>query len=339
MNVFNDKSPIAGQQIICAYEDCGQIFNEVYCPSCEELNPYQGNFSFGKVYKCYYAFCNKNYQFFVCPCCSTYSRTTDSQEGKKYYCNSCNTLLACWECPFCKKTIMDKNSSFEFGQMVRCPGCKSEYSFCRCYECQKLIFSEKNQFIFGVAVRCQTCSKYSVNVVCSHCNTKISIMDRVNDMENREKIKCGNCEKVFEYIEKNSDMLSEDEIYSQNLSILGYIKGEAIPFGKGEVDEKHLLVENNLFIKSNLYDDSKTNNTKVESSHKHSLIIQSNQLCILCHCNTKESVFYPCGHRCVCYKCAVYYFEMYKKCPKCGKNSEAIVPKIYEIYNNYEKKI
>ena len=51
---------------------------------------------------------------------------------------------------------------------------------------------------------------------------------------------------------------------------------------------------------------------------------------MICHCDEKESVFYPCGHRCTCYKCAVYYFEVFKKCPKCDKDAEAIIPKIYE---------
>ena len=48
----------------------------------------------------------------------------------------------------------------------------------------------------------------------------------------------------------------------------------------------------------------------------------------------KESVFYPCGHRCTCYKCALYLFKLYEKCPKQNcKQIEAIVPKIYEIFN------
>ena len=55
------------------------------------------------------------------------------------------------------------------------------------------------------------------------------------------------------------------------------------------------------------------------------------KLCILCQCNEKESIFYPCGHRHTCYKCSVYYFEVFKKCPRCDKPAEAIIKKIYYI--------
>ena len=341
------KFPILGQQIICGYKDCGEKFNEVYCPSCNELNPFpKGNFSFGKVYTCLYAFCNKNYQFFVCANCFTYSRTSDSQEGRKYICNHCNTLLANWQCPFCFKTIMDKNSSFKFGDMVKCPACSSEYSFFRCYECQRLIFSEKNQYILGISTKCKTCERYSVNVVCPFCDIKISLMDRLDDLEDKEIIKCGNCKKDFEFKKKNSDMINEDEIYYKNLSVLSNIQGTPLQFGESKVDDNYLLFENSVFIKSNLYENDNDKNNHNNHNHKIYAYNQNikiknkiENLCILCHCDKKESVFYPCGHRCACYKCSVYYFEMYKKCPRCNKDSEAIVPKIYEQFNDSEKKI
>lgn len=338
-NEINENSPIPGRLIICAYKDCGKKFNEVYCPSCNELNPFpEGNFSFGKVYKCLYSFCSKNYQFFVCPNCLKYSRTLDSHEGKKYICSHCNTSLANWQCPFCKISILDKNSSFKLGQMVRCPSCLNEYSFCRCYQCQKLIFSEKNQYILGMAMRCKSCEIYSVNVVCPNCNIYISILDRVEDMKDKEKIKCGNCDKEFEYEKKENNMINEDEIYWKNLSFLKEVKGEQVQFGESKVDEKYLSLEN-LFIKSNLYEDDDENNNHNICNQNVTLKNKISNLCILCHCDKKESVFYPCGHRCTCYKCAVYYFEMYKKCPRCDKFSEAIVPKIYEQFNDCEKKI
>ena len=348
-NEKKDKLPIPGRQIVCGYKDCGKIFNEVYCPSCNELNPFpEGNFSFGKVYKCLYNFCNKNYQFFVCANCFSYSRTSDSQEGRKYICNHCNSLLANWECPFCHKTILDKNSSFKLGEMVRCPSCLNEYSFCRCYQCQKLIFSKKQQYILGLAVQCESCEKYSVNVECIYCNTKISLLDRIDDLEDKEKIKCGNCQKEFEFEKKNSDMIDENDIYYKNLSILENIQGMPIPLGESKVDDNYLFFENSVMIKdNNLYG---SNNIEINiNNHDHNIcnydknLIAKNKahnLCILCHCDKKESVFFPCGHRCTCYKCAVFYFEMYKKCPRCNEDSQAIVQKIYEQFNELsEEKI
>ena len=52
--------------------------------------------------------------------------------------------------------------------------------------------------------------------------------------------------------------------------------------------------------------------------------------CIICHNNYKESVFVPCGHRCVCYNCALIVFSVYKKCPKCNKEATCFIKKVYE---------
>ena len=335
MNVFNiEHPPIPGQQIVCAYKDCGKIFNDVYCPSCNELNPFpKGDFIFGKSYQCPYSFCNKIFQYFVCPNCDNYSKNLEQQEGKKYICNKCKISLSNWGCPFCKKTIMDKNSSLKYGQIVKCPSCNKKYSFCRCYECQKLIFTE-DRSILGLFVNCKNCKKSSVNIVCPNCSIKISFFDRIDNMEDGEKIKCTNCQKEFIYKEQN-ESIDENEIYHKNLKVLGNIKGEPIDFGESQVDENYLSVEN-LLIHNSLYEDNnniENNNNNNIKTIKKCNIMKNNSLCIICHCNFKESVFYPCGHRCTCYKCAVYYYEVFNKCPRCFKNAEAIIPKIYELFN------
>ena len=52
--------------------------------------------------------------------------------------------------------------------------------------------------------------------------------------------------------------------------------------------------------------------------------------CIVCHNRKKESVFFPCGHRCTCYICANLIFASEKKCPKCKKETICIIRKVYE---------
>ena len=332
INVF-DKQPLEGQRLQCAYEDCGKYFNEVYCPSCGEINPFpNGTFSFGKAYQCIYSFCHKIFQYFVCPKCIIYSKTTDIQEGKNYVCCKCQTSLHNWECNFCHETIMDQDSTLKYGQIVRCPNnkCKKEYSFCRCYGCQKLIFSKENEYILGLAVMCNNCKKFSVNIACPLCNVKISFIDRLDDMNEGEIINCKNCKESFKYSREGQN---NEDIYSSNLSILETIKGKPIKIGKGEVDENYLSIKN-LLINSELYKDSIDNDKKIIKKNVE-IHKRNKKLCILCHCDTKESIFYPCGHRVTCYKCAVFYFEVFKKCPKCNKPSLAIIPKIYEQF--YEK--
>ena len=334
INVFNKVSPIPGQQIVCSYKDCGKIFNEVYCPGCDELNPFpNGDFNFGTTYKCIYSFCKKIFQYFVCPNCFTFARTLENMEGKQFICNNCKVLFGNWGCPFCHETILDKNSSLKYGQMVSCPHCQKEYSFCRCYECKKLIFSEENQNILGLSVKCKSCEKHLVNVVCPKCSTKITFLDRLNNMEEGEKVKCNNCKEEFEYTNPKQDMIDDNDIYYQNLSVLENNKGDPINFGEGIIDENYLAIEN-LLIKSDLYKenfDINNNNNNINNINENDIVVKKkNKLCMICHCDYKESIFYPCGHRYACDKCATIFFEVYKKCPKCNEDAQTIIPKIYE---------
>ena len=125
-------------------------------------------------------------------------------------------------------------------------------------------------------------------------------------------------------------MINEDDIYCENLSVLKNIQGMPIQFGESRVDDNYLFFENSVLIKDNNLYESDNNETN-SNNHNHNIcnydknLIAKNKahnLCILCHCDKKESVFYPCGHRCTCYKCAVFYFEMYKKCPRCNQDSQ-----------------
>ena len=52
--------------------------------------------------------------------------------------------------------------------------------------------------------------------------------------------------------------------------------------------------------------------------------------CMICRNNRKESIFFPCGHRCVCYNCAVLFFSVYHKCPKCKCKAKCIIKKVYD---------
>ena len=145
-----------------------------------------------------------------------------------------------------------------------------------------------------------------------------------------EKIKCPDCETEFKYKDDENN-----EIYSENLSIFGDIKGETMTFGESEIDYNYLEIENNI-IESDLYKDDFNKNDEnndieiINNSQENN----KNKVCILCHNHTKKSVFYPCGHRCVCYKCGLYYLNMFHKCPKCLADAEAIIPKIYETFND-----
>lgn len=341
-NIKQDQHLIPGQSLLCGYPECKNKFSITYCPSCNNLNPFpKGDFIFGKLYKCKYkAICSKSYMVLICPKCRNYSRKIEEVEGKSYSCEKCKTLFRNYGCPYCNASILETDSKNGKGEIIKCPKCEGKFSFCRCFECKKLIYLKDNKSILGKAVTCN-CGNNSVNIICPQCNVRISITERDNDIENGEKLSCPNCSLEFVYNDNNTDN-NEENIIFKNLSVMESLEGKTINFGKPEVDENYLETLN-YFIDPKLIKDSnnstnisssnnETNDTTIKSSiieeENRMKIIKSN-LCIVCQCREKESVFFPCGHRHTCYKCAVYYFETFKKCPRCGKKAEAIIPKIY----------
>lgn len=336
MNIFKlekGQCLIQGQNIKCSYPDCGKKFASVSCPGCHNINPFiNGNFIFGKLYKCIYkAICSKNFMVLVCPKCWSYSKIIENVEGKKYTCIQCKNLLSNFWCPFCYSSILDMDSNYSKGQIMKCPGCENKFSFTRCVECKKLIFYKGNSSILGKSIKCN-CGQISVNIICPSCNVRISFSDRDNDIEIGEKINCPNCNQNFEYKENN-----EENIYYKNLSIINILEGNKIDFGKPQIDENYLETQK-ILVNFKLYNYNNSSNitendTECTISKEEDNITKllKKGICILCQYYDKESIFYPCGHRCTCYKCAVYYYEIFKKCPRCGQESKGIIPKIYNI--------
>ena len=330
LNYFSDKIKelIPGQTIICGYKDCAKKFSMAFCPGCHELNPFpNGDFVFGHPYKCKYtAKCKTFFLLLICAQCGNYSRMTEQCEGKKYNCNKCKCLLANFQCPFCKVNILDKNSSFNLGQMIPCPNesCKKLFSFFRCYNCQFLIYSEENECVLGKPIECKNCLKTSINVICTHCKSKITYARRSTRIEEGEEIHCPHCQQDFHFGEKLGD--EYEKIYANELTYIKPIQGIPIMLGKSQVDENYLA------RRKLISDDDNDNNicNKMDCEHKKETK-NKNNLCIICQSKEKESVFFRCGHRCTCYECGVYYFETHKKCPRCFKEAEAIIRKIYYV--------
>ena len=332
LNIFNNEIPLNGQTIKCGY--CHNTFNEIFCPFCSLGNPFPlADFSFGKVYKCKYLTCLKQFQFLICPNCFLYSFTKETQEGKKLKCDECNITFMNWGCPFCKSTILDKNTFLHQGQMVKCPSrkCGKIYSFIRCSKCQKLIFSKENENIMGISIKCpyQGCGEYTLITQCPLCKIKTVFSGESKNLKKGEIIICPSCKGEYKFSKDN-------KIYKNQLTILKEIEGETIDFGIAEMDE-NFLMKQDLFYFKNKNNFSRLNSTLINSgiSEENSffIITQNSKpldVCIVCHNNLKESIFYPCGHRCVCYNCAVLLFEVNKKCPKCNCDVECIIKKIYE---------
>ena len=334
LNIFNKETPISGQLIKCGY--CHNEFNEILCPFCKNIIPFpSGDFSFGKVYKCIYVSCLKEFQFLICPNCFSYSFKEDNQEGKKLNCINCNTKFMNWGCPFCKAIIMDKNTNLKLGKLVKCPNikCQKVYSFIRCSKCQKLIFSKENENILDVNIKCphKNCGAYTLVSVCSCCDTKAVYCDSRKNYKEGDLIKCPNPDCKKEYICKK-----DNSIYNNILTVLPKIDGTAIKFGIAQVDENYLYKQD-LFMDKRSVKISRLFPTQYISETDTSPNIERGRIeresfeeCIICHNNRKESIFYPCGHRCACYNCAVLYFSVYHRCPRCQKEAKCIIKKVYD---------
>lgn len=313
----NKISLIPGQVIECGYEDCGEKYCQVFCPSCQFPNPFpKADFKFGKVYKCKnHTKCGKHFMILVCGNCWNYSMITDEVEGKKYACNKCNATLMNFYCPSCKISIFDANSTYKFGQIIECPSCKINFSFFKCFNCKRLIYSDDKDSILGKAINCEFCKQYSVNIICpnAQCLSKISFAKRESDMEVNEQVSCPNCQKKFIYEPQIN------EPYKNNLKILEELKSLTINFGIPNIDEN--------FLERKIIKEEKEEKN-INNINKNNRIININ-LCIICESQKKESVFFPCGHRCCCYKCAIYFFEVHERCPKCDRQSKCVIPKIF----------
>ena len=334
LNIFNKEKPINGQLIKCGY--CQNEFNEILCPFCKMIIPFpSADFSFGKVYKCIYISCLKVFQFLICPNCSSYSFKSDSQEGKKLNCQNCKTKFMNWGCPFCKCITMDKDTSLKLGQLVKCPNksCQKIYSFIRCSKCEKLIFSKENENIIGISVKCphKSCGVYTLVSFCSFCGTKAIYSDSKKNYNDDDLIKCPSptCNKEYTF-------QRDKDIYFNKLSILEKIEGNVIRFGIAQVDE-NFLYKQELFTDkrciqiNRLFPTQYSSESIVEQKIKREILENKYfDECMICRNNRKESIFFPCGHRCVCYNCAVLFFSVYHKCPKCQCKAKCIIKKVYD---------
>ena len=246
-----------------------------------------------------------------------YSTLKNSKEGQKVKCEKCSTVYMNWGCKFCKLNILSEDSSkLKIGQLIQCPSpkCKKIYSFMTCWKCEKLIYSEENENIYGRVKQCTNpyCKEFTIMVYCPKCNKRV-IFHGERDINDNEDIQCKNCKENYTF-------KRQDNLYQGTLKIYEEIEGKIFNFGVGEIDENYKLKEELFF-----------NKKIANGSEEYYKLKQSNfGECMICHNNLKESVFFPCGHRCTCYACARYYFAAEKKCPKCKKEAICIIKKVFE---------
>ena len=319
LNIFPDKIQLICRRIKCGY--CDHTFCKVYCPNCSKINPFPfGDFFFGKIYKCQYFNCLKEFQYLICPNCNLISTLKYKKEGQKFQCSKCKTIYMNFGCKFCKLNILAQDSNLKVGQLVKCPSalCGKVFSFMQCHKCERLIYSEENENIYGKAKRCSNpnCKEYSIMTLCPKCKKRV-LYHGNNDIKENENVKCQNCGENYIFERK-------DNLYTGVLKIYEEIQGTAFNFGKGEVDDNYLFKQDLFFGKNNIGESISVIEMDIRESLRYIGV------CILCNNQKKESVFFPCGHRCTCYRCANMYFSANKKCPKCKQDAICVIGKVFE---------
>ena len=86
-------------------------------------------------------------------------------------------------------------------------------------------------------------------------------------------------------------------------------------------------------LKDNSKKESKIikNNKIIEEEESDDDEEDEKDLCCICMENKSESVFVPCGHRCVCFNCGDNIIKSQnKKCPICQEESSTLLKKVYD---------
>ena len=349
-NIFldSDKKPYYhGQKVICQYNDCQKIFCKIPCPFCLKFNLFpKGNFSFGSKITCVFEECQKTYRIFICPNCNNYQvETKDMLEGQTIKCMKCNISFFSIFCPHCKNNILGKNTKLIFGQSILCPynHCQRLFSYLYCCKCRRPLYDKNNAYNDEVLVSCpyKNCRTRFINCLCPNClRNNFTIVKSSNDDENisinfNDYMECIHCKNKF-IPQKRFNIFNEG-------IIMTFIQGKTIFFNRAIKDNEQLTKSKNMIYNNELYklieNEDKENNKIIQLGQSVNNTTMLEQViknegriqCCFCLENKSESVFIPCGHRCVCFKCGeIIMKSQNKRCPICQEEAFYLLKKVYD---------
>ena len=350
-NIFldSDKKPYYhGQKVICQYSDCQKVFCKIPCPFCMKFNLFpKGEFSFGSKITCVFENCNKTFRIFICPNCNNYQvETKDMLEGQIIKCMKCEIHFFSISCPHCRKNILGKNTKLSFGQSVLCPykNCQRLFSYLYCCKCKRPLYDKNNAYSDELVVCCpyKNCKTRFINCLCPNClrnNFTIIKSDNENQKINidfKDLMECIHCKNKF-FPQKRFNIFNDG-------IIMEFTQGKTIYFNDAIKEPSQAIRSKNLIpINSEIYklieNCEKDNNkiiqlgqsvndtTMIEQVVKNEVRIQ----CCFCLENKSESVFIPCGHRCVCFRCGeIIMKSQNKRCPICQEEAFYLLKKVYD---------
>ena len=350
-NIFmdSDKYPYYhGQKVLCQYQDCQKIFCKIPCPFCMKFNLFpKAEFSFGSKISCVFENCKKSFRVFLCPNCNNYQvETKDMLEGQNIKCLKCGVFFFSIYCPHCKNNILGKNTKLLFGQSILCPykNCQRLFSYLYCCKCKKPLYDKNNAYNDEMIINCpyKNCGVKFINCICPKClrnNFTIIKMDNNYNQENNirftDSMECIHCGNKFLPTKRYN-------IFNEGI-IIEFRQGKTIFFNDGIKDPLQ-MIKSKMIIESEIYkliEDENCGNFKISQLGQTlsnltimEQVIKKDERMQCCFCleNISESVFIPCGHRCVCFKCGEMIMKSQnKKCPICQEEAFYLLKKVYDV--------
>ena len=288
INIFYTEKYFQGIRIKCKYSDCQKIFNQVNCPFCNNLNIFpNGEFAFGKIYQCKYQFCQKRFTLFICNKCNilTFYKLENYIEGLIIKCNQCKKHYLNFQCPFCKKMIVDHDSTFNYKYFIKCPNneCGKIFTMISCPKCSKLNYSKENQAIFGKVIHCKenNCNCFFTSIPCSNCSTFNFSMKNDGSENNNENFECGKCKTNFKF--NNEEYKNNALLYKGNFTIIKDIEGDIFAHGIEHMDDNYYDKEKTFKYINEIYNNNNHDNynnrinNNIDSNPENSISVKKNE--------------------------------------------------------------
>ena len=126
--------------------------------------------------------------------------------------------------------------------------------------------------------------------------------------------------------------------------IMSFNQGKTVIFNNPIKDPGQIIKSKNMILKNSeiytlLENEEKDNNKIIQLGQSVNNTTMIDQVvkndgriqCCFCLENKSESVFIPCGHRCVCFKCGEKIMKSQnKKCPICQEEAFYLLKKVYD---------
>ena len=325
---LENKKYYEGQLISCSNEKCKKRYSKIKCPKCEKNKNFINEVPIlGKEYICSDNNCKQSFYLYYCLKCDMMN-VQKKERSKLSYCSNCNKKMYSLQCPFCYKFYVpnDLNDiNLKTHSFMVCDYCNKKFFYYICPFCDKdfTYFEFKKT---NIICPNKYCKKIYSMFLCLYCNNENFSLDKINESNlDSKKENCKFCKKENN-IDLNDNSYFNDRII--NFKPIKFYRNKFISIHQPSVCEYDIEIQKNL-IWTSLYDKKPIQIIDEETAKR--LQKKAKNYCVVCLTNECESVFAPCGHKCVCLECGKNIWENVKKCPVCREKLTDFLEKVIDV--------